>query len=142
MRDVKAAEKTAVVEKIGPEKPWFTEGEVSALSGVTRDVLREMREGLPADELKKEPGRVWWSAVAIEAHFGPLVWVRDGKPRVELVKVMRLLANPRLVLARRTNGEIIRLRVTPSKVLRPGMEMEAHWLQADLWERQGQQPRR
>jgi len=58
------------------------------------------------------------------------------------LRVMRLVRNPRVVLARRLDGgEVLRLRVRDNGKYRPGMEVPARQVQGDLYEVVGRGPR-
>jgi len=69
----------------------------------------------------------------------------DGQGRIgtgtETVRVVKLCMNSKIVLARRANKEVVRVRVRDGGKFRVGMEAPVRRVQGDLWELTRRGPR-
>lgn len=138
---------------------WIAEADLAKRLNVDRAILKKMRPGLPAGSLSAAGKVVLWSHAAA-AHAAVTLGLADDsleknaapapaeRAAEEELTVIRNFPNPRVIQARRANGEAVMVRVSNGlkyvPKLRNGdpMKLRATFSTAhNCWVRTGRDPR-
>lgn len=102
--------------------------------GVNRRVLREHRKELAeGEDWTMEENAVTYTPTGLERLQGLLCLGEVSPPPLEELTVVNRARNPRLVFARRANGDLVRLRVRSNENFLPGMRAQGQHEAADVW---------
>lgn len=139
-----------------PEEDWIPENEIASSAGVSLERVRQLRHDLPPEKIKKEGRRVWIARSALaglvagisgdaavmtlEPKKNAATGLLSANPDCAVVKVVKIPMNPRIVLAEH-EGRTVRVRVRDSKKYWPGLLVQCRWVDTDLLERIGNDPR-